>query len=177
MRIISGSHKGRRIVAPKNLPVRPTTDRAKEALFNILRHRLDLYDAKALDLFAGIGSISLELISRGCTDVTAVDKHRDCTQFIERTAEELGMEGLRAIRSDVFVFAQRTPEKYDLIFADPPYDLLRSAELVDIIRQRALLNAGGLLIVEHGEDEDLSDVQGFEEHRRYGHVNFSIFEL
>ena len=177
MRIISGTYKGRRISAPKNLPVRPTTDRAKEALFNILGHRIDLYESKALDFFAGIGSISLELISRGCADVTAVDKHRDCTIFIESTAKELGMEGLRASRSDVFVFAQRTPEKYDFIFADPPYDLMRSDELVNIISQRFLLNSGGLLIIEHSDKEDLSEVSGFTEHRRYGHVNFSIFEI
>lgn len=177
MRIISGSHKGRRISAPKNLPVRPTTDRAKEALFNILGHRIDLDESKALDLFAGIGSITLELISRGCSDVTAVDKHRDCVNFIDQTARELGMEGLRAIRSDVFVFTQRTPEKYDLIFADPPYDLMRSDELVKNVIDRKLLNDGGLLIVEHSDQEDLSALPGFEEHRRYGHVNFSIFEL
>ncbi len=177
MRIISGEYRGRRITAPNNLPVRPTTDRAKEALFNILGHRLDFEDTKALDFFAGIGSITLELISRGCPDVTAVDKHRDCVNFIQKTASELGMEGLRAIRSDVFVFAERTPERYDFIFADPPYNLMRSGELAERILERGLLEADGLLVIEHSDEEDLSGVKGFTEHRRYGHVNFSIFEI
>ena len=177
MRIISGTHKGRRITAPKNLPVRPTTDRAKEALFNILQHRIDLYGVKALDLFAGIGSISFELSSRGCGDITSVDKHFGCVRFISETAESLELKGVHTVKSDVFQFLEQTAATFDFIFADPPYDLLQSAELADQIMAKGLLNAEGILIIEHSEEEDLSGCNGFTEHRRYGQVNFSIFEL
>jgi 16S rRNA (guanine966-N2)-methyltransferase len=125
MRIISGSHKGRRIIAPKSLPVRPTTDRAKEALFNILQHRIDLYEVKALDLFSGIGSISFELSSRGCPDITSVDKHFGCIRFISETTEKLGLDGIHTVKSDVFQYLDRTSARFDFIFADPPYDLLK----------------------------------------------------
>ncbi len=177
MRIVSGRYRGRRITAPRDLPVRPTTGRAKEALFSILGHRLHFSEISVLDLFAGTGSISFEFISRGCTNVTAVDKSHGCIRFIEKTANDLGMEGLRPIRADVFAFSQQTPEQYDLIFADPPYGLMRSSELAELLLQRRLINANGLLIVEHSDEEHLSHVPGFSEHRRYGQVNFSIFEL
>lgn len=177
MRIISGTHKGRRIIAPKNLPVRPTTDRAKEALFSILAHRVDFDDLKALDLFCGIGSISFELASRGCPNVTAVDKHYGCVRFVAETAEKLGLDAVKTSKSDVFQFIDRATSGYDFIFADPPYDLLRSQELVERILNGGLINPEGILIIEHSEEEDLSAIEGFSEHRRYGQVNFSIFEL
>ena len=122
MRIISGKLKGRRISAPTNLPARPTTDMSKEALFNILNNRLYLDEISVLDLFSGIGSISLEFASRGTEDILAVDKHQGCVQFLEKTSKDLDLP-INTLKSDVFSFLNRTSRKFDLIFADPPYDM------------------------------------------------------
>ena len=176
MRIISGKYKGKRIDAPRKLPVRPTTDMAKEALFNILNNRYYFEDLAVLDLFSGIGSISLEFASRGCKDITSVDAHSGCVTFLDATSRQLEAD-IRCIRSDAAGFLQKTREKFDLIFADPPYDLDKEKfiQLVDLVIDRELLKEEGLLILEHSTRMKLEDNPYFLEHRKYGGSSFSFF--
>lgn len=176
IRIISGKHRGRRFLAPNTMPVRPTTDRAKEALFNILNNDLYFDELKCLDLFSGTGNISYELISRGSKDVTAVDQNAACIKFIHESAEKIGEE-INIIKSDVFKFLKRDFASYDLIFADPPYDFQEHKELVDSIFANNKLKEDGNLIVEHSAMEDLSSIANFIEARAYGSVKFSFFKL
>lgn len=177
LRIISGSHKGRRISAPKKLPVRPTTDMAKESLFNILNNRFYFDEIKALDLFSGTGNISYELSSRGCTDIIAVDSSKPCVSFIDKMSDELGTTGLFPVLSDVHNFLTRDFNKYDLIFADPPYDFEHYDELIDLIFEKGMLKEDGLLVMEHQTRSDLSHLANFESSRKYGNVRFSFFEI
>ncbi len=176
MRIISGKHKGRRIIAPKKLPVRPTTDMAKEGLFNILSNRFSLEHLTVLDLFAGTGNMSFEFASRGALSVTAVDAHPRCVQFIQKMAKELEM-GINVIRSDVFKFLKGTTGQYDIIFADPPYDmdLSQFMQLPNIIFEHSLLKENGILIIEHASHMDLKSSPYFLEMRKYGSSVFSFF--
>ncbi|MBI1316033.1 methyltransferase domain-containing protein [bacterium] len=176
MRIISGRLRGKRIAAPTSLPSRPTTDRAKESLFHLVTNRLDLEEIKALDLFAGTGNISYELASRGCSDLLCVDREKACVDFIRKTADQLGFVGLRTLRTDALDFAQKTAERFDFIFADPPFDYEQHEALALTIMDRNRLFPGGVLILEHSVDTDLSSVVGFVEIRKYGSVCFSIFE-
>jgi 16S rRNA (guanine966-N2)-methyltransferase len=175
MRIISGTHKGRAFYPPKNLPVRPTTDFGKEALFNILNNRIDYETTKALDLFAGTGSISYELASRGCPAITAVDEDYNCCAFIKKTIEEFGFKGIPVIKNDVFRFLKSTKEQYDLIFADPPYELKETAEIPGLVFSGNLLKPNGILIVEHPKELSFETTERFLEQRNYSKVNFSIF--
>ena len=175
MRIISGTHKSRRIQAPKNLPVRPTTDISKEALFNILVNNFDLQDVLVLDLFAGTGNITYEFASRGATGVVSIDIELRCVDFIRKTAKELGFEGVLSFRSDAFRFLQKTENTYDIIFCDPPYELEGVEEIPKAVMERKLLKEDGWLIVEHSRDYDFSNLPGFSQKRKYGKVNFSIF--
>jgi len=177
MRIISGKYKRRVISAPKNLPVRPTTDMAKESLFNILGNFFDFDGKTALDLFAGTGNISYEFVSRGCAVVTAVDKDYGCVNFINETAQKLKMNELNVIKLDVFKYLAISKQKFDIIFADPPYQLSNIHEISDIVFDNQLLNTNGWLIVEHPKEVDLSGSKCFYEHRKYGKVNFSFFNL
>ena len=182
MRIISGIYGGRRFEAPKNLQARPTTDIAKESLFNILQNRLDFEGLQALDLFGGTGAISFELLSRGAERVTCVEMGRQQQQFIQKVAGELhiGRE-LNLVRGDVFKFLKSqnvlSPSDgcYDLIFADPPYALPELSTLPDIILQSNLLKPNGIFILEHGKDNNFADKAGFKELRTYGAVHFSMF--
>jgi 16S rRNA (guanine966-N2)-methyltransferase len=176
IRIISGTHRGRRMTAPKSLPVRPTTDFAKESLFNILNNHLDLDGITALDLFSGTGNISFELASRGAKSVIAVDNNSKCCSFTKERALEFGFENIRTVKSNAFTFLKGMPGKYDLIFADPPYDLETTATLPGIIFERDLLEKNGILIIEHGRETELSMLEHFKEKRTYGNVNFSIFQ-
>jgi 16S rRNA (guanine(966)-N(2))-methyltransferase RsmD len=178
MRIVSGRLKGRRIIAPKKLPVRPTTDMAKEGLFNILNNRIRFQEIEVIDLFAGIGSISFEFISRGTERVTAVDANYDCIKFLTKTSEALELE-LNVIKSDVFDFLEKTPLKADLIFADPPYDLpIEEFEKIEAtVRERSLLNEEGMLIIEHSKHSSLEHITTFSEFRRYGNSIFSFFQI
>lgn len=177
MRIISGTHKGKRLLAPKNLPVRPTTDMAKEALFNILNNRYYFDEISVLDLFSGTGNIAFEFASRGCQNLTAVDQNSGCTNFIERTAKELGFP-IFTIKSEVFSYLDKNKNSYDIIFADPPYDLPveEFEKLVKIILQAKMLTATGCLILEHGSQMNLSHLERFSEKRKYGGSTFSFFE-
>ncbi len=183
MRIISGTHRGRRIIAPKNLPVRPTTDMAKEALFNILRHQLELSELNVLELFSGSGNMSYEFCSRGAQSVIAVDQHHACVSFVQKTAEEFEFP-ITAIKSDVFPFLNQHNGTYDLVFADPPYalELDDFMSLVDLIFDRDLLQPetdekyAGMLIIEHSKHTDLSTHPRFDNARKYGGTVFSFFK-
>ncbi|GMN11850.1 16S rRNA (guanine(966)-N(2))-methyltransferase RsmD [Croceitalea sp. MTPC9] len=177
MRIISGKYKGKRLTAPKKLPVRPTTDMAKEALFNILNNRYFFEDLSVLDLFSGTGNISFEFASRGSGNITAVDGHTGCIRFISKTSTELNFE-IDTVKSDVFKFLERTKNKYDIIFADPPYDLGldKFSKIPELVFSNGLLLEEGALIIEHAEQTDLSELSHFTEKRKYGSSVFSFFE-
>jgi len=177
MRIISGKFKRRTISPPANLPVRPTTDMAKESLFNILGNYFDFEDKTVLDLFAGTGNISYEFVSRGCNDVTAVDNDFGCIKFINQTGEKLQMPELNTVKLDVFRFISTTKNKYDIIFADPPYTLTNIADISKLIFENQLLNNDGWLIVEHPAEISFAESLHFYEHRKYGRVNFSFFHI
>lgn len=175
MRIISGKYKGRSIHPPKKLPVRPTTDFAKESLFNILNNSIDFENTKVLD-FSGTGNITYEFVSRGSADITCIDASYDCCNFIKKTLQEFGFKGAKVIKMNVFSFLKNDISKYDLIFADPPYDLAELKTIPDLIFEQNLLNPEGVFILEHGEFNDFSLHPHFKEHRKYGNVNFSFFE-
>ena len=177
MRIIRGSHRGRKINPPASLPVRPTTDLAKESLFNILDNNIYFEDTRVLDLYAGTGSISYEFASRGAPLVVAVDINPRCIRFISETAEKLGFSQLKAIRSSSLGFLRQSTGKYDLIFADPPYDLEGITEIPVAVFERQMLNPDGWLIIEHPQQLDFSDFPYFHEKRKYGKVNFSFFRF
>jgi len=176
MRIISGTHKGRRITAPKNLPVRPTTDNAKEALFNILNNRFHFDELEVLDLFAGTGNISYEFASRGTLKITCVDSHWACVKFIHQTSQELSLP-IETIKKDVFKYLEFAQGSFDLIFADPPYafEVEQFEEMVTKIIANNLLNPDGIFIIEHPKQTDLSLLSGFQESRKYGGSVFSFF--
>ncbi len=176
MRIVSGTHKGKKITAPKKLPVRPTTDFAKEALFNILNNRVDLDELRVLDLFAGTGNISFEFASRGAKDIVSVDDHFGCVKFIQKIAGELKMP-IKTLKTDVFKYLRVAQVPYDIIFADPPYnfELEQLQEIVQKVFSNGLLSENGLLIIEHTKHHDLSSLPHFDEARRYGSSVFSFF--
>jgi 16S rRNA (guanine(966)-N(2))-methyltransferase RsmD len=177
VRIISGSFRGRRINPPKGLPVRPTTDFAKEGLFDILGNLIDFEVLTVLDLFAGTGNISIEFISRGAIDVTAVDMNPRCISFISETAKKLGTDNLFPVRADVFRFVRSSLKTWDVIFADPPYDLDSTDRLPAMILDSGILKEDGLFILEHSKNHDFSETPGFDRTRRYGNVNFSFFRV
>ncbi|WP_405326959.1 16S rRNA (guanine(966)-N(2))-methyltransferase RsmD [Leeuwenhoekiella sp. LLG6367-2.1] len=176
MRIISGTFKGRRISAPKKLPVRPTTDMSKESLFNILRNRYSLTRITVLDLFSGTGNISYEFASRGAEAVTSVDGNAGCAKFIQETANEFEMN-VNVIKSDVYSYLARESNKYDIIFADPPYDFETDqfTKIVDYVMDNELLLPDGCLIIEHSKNTNLEDHPTFFEIRKYGGSAFSFF--
>lgn len=177
MRIISGTYKGRKITAPKKLPVRPTTDMAKEALFNILNNQYYFDDISVLDLFSGTGNISYEFASRGTEQIIAVDGNYGCVKFITETAENFNMP-LQAIKSDVFKFLEHTNQQFSIIFADPPYDFEEAqfASIAELVFQNNLLEDNGLLIIEHSKHTDLSHLDHFSNSKKYGGSMFSFFE-
>ena len=176
MRIITGKYKGRHFDIPRSFKARPTTDFAKENIFNVLIQYVDFYSAEALDLFSGTGSISLELLSRGCSRVVSVELDRDHHRFIQDCLKKLAVtDTVIPIRGDVFRFIKSCHQQFDFIFADPPYALKELPTLPDIIIDRGLLKPDGLFVLEHGKDYDFSQHPHFIEHRQYGSVNFSLF--
>lgn len=177
MRIISGLYKGRRITAPKKLPVRPTTDMAKEALFNILNNQYYFDDISVLDLFSGTGNISYEFASRGTEKITAVDDDNGCIKFIEETAKAFEMS-INTIKSDVFKYLEKSDQKYTVIFADPPYDFEDESfsKLPELVFQNSLLEDDGLLIIEHSKHTHLSDLAHYSHSKSYGGNQFSFFK-
>ncbi|TYA58868.1 16S rRNA (guanine(966)-N(2))-methyltransferase RsmD [Formosa maritima] len=178
MRIVSGQFKGRRITAPKKLPVRPTTDMAKEALFNILNNLFYLDDISVLDLFAGTGNISYEFASRGTTNITCVDQDYGCIKFINETARSFEMS-IQTVKSDVFKFLEKTTLKATIIFADPPYNfsLEDFSKIPELVFKNELLEEKGVLIVEHSKHTDLSQIENFSYAKSYGGNMFSFFEI
>lgn len=198
MRIITGQYKRRHFDIPRTFKARPTTDFAKENIFNVLNGYLDFEGATALDLFAGTGSISLELVSRGCERVISVEMDRDHANFIRQCMTKIGTDKNILIKGDVFRFLKSCKQQFDFIFADPPYALKELATIPDLIfrenegkatgRQPMVGNAGergnedtllkgdGIFVFEHGKDYDFSQHPHFVEHRSYGSVNFSIFQ-
>lgn len=177
MRVITGKYKGRHFDVPRTFKARPTTDFAKENLFNVLNGYID-WDGQpsALDLFAGTGSITLELLSRGCSQVISVEKDPMHYKFIKGTIDYLQDLNAVPVRGDVFKYLSQCRGRFDIIFADPPYALKEIPELPDMILDRSLLNPEGVFILEHGRDNDFSQHPRFVEHRAYGSVNFSLFQ-
>jgi 16S rRNA (guanine966-N2)-methyltransferase len=177
MRIISGTFKGRRITAPKKLPVRPTTDQAKEALFNILNNKFYFDEISVIDLFAGTGSISYEFASRGTKQITCVDQDYGCIKFINETAQAFEM-AVQTIKSDCFKFLERSKLRANIIFADPPYAFAveQFSKIPELVFQNKLLEDNGILIVEHSKHTDLSQLTNFSYSKNYGGSVFSFFE-
>lgn len=175
MRILGGSLKGRTINVPKGLPIRPTTSFAGEGLFNILNNYFDMEVCSILDLFSGTGHISLEFASRGCTDITAVDSNYNCVNFLKQTANQFKLP-VQTVKADVFKFLKENTKTFDLIFADPPYDLINFEEIHQLIFDSNFLKDNGWLIIEHGPRTKLEHLSHFKQLRKYGNVNFSIFE-
>ena len=176
MRIITGRYKGRRFDIPRTFKARPTTDFAKENIFNVINGYTDWEETTALDLFAGTGSISLELLSRGCPQVVSVEKDRDHARFISQCMEKIGTDGHLLVKGDVFRFLKKCHQHFGLIFAEPPYALTELSTIPDLIFQYGLLKEDGLLVFEHGKHDDFSTHPHFLEHRSYGSVNFTLFK-
>ena len=176
MRIIGGEFKRRRFDVPKNITARPTTDFARENLFNVLENRLDLDGISALDLFAGTGAVSFELISRGCQRVVSIEMASTQFSFIIKVMKELKTDRLIPVRGDAFKYIGQTREKFDFIFADPPYDLKNLDIIPGLIFENDLLKDEGIFVLEHSKKSDFSAMPQFVEKRVYGSVNFSFFE-
>lgn len=177
MRIISGEFKSRYIKVPKYFHDRPTTDQAKEGLFNIVYHSFDIENLRVLDLFAGTGNISYEFASRGCKNIVAVDKNPKYIDFIRKTARELfpDQSVIQAIQSDAFKLLTIHNQTYDIIFADPPFDEEDTARIPDLVFENQMLLNEGTLIVEHPRQVDFSGHTNFQRRKKYGKVNFSFF--
>lgn len=175
MRIIGGHNKGAIIQAPKNLPVRPTTDRAKESLFNILNNLYNFNTLHVLDLFAGTGNITYEFASRGALSVVCVDKSALCVDFIKLTCKKYHFNSVAAIKADAFAYLKNCLQQFDIIFADAPYALVGIKEIPFLVQQKKLLKPGGKLIVEHASALDLKAEPDFKESRKYGQTTFSFF--
>lgn len=177
MRIIGGTHGGRRFNPPAGLPARPTTDLAREALFNVLHNSLALDGITALDLFGGTGSVAYELASRGAAAVTVVEQHGPSVAFIKKTLAALQLEdAVRVVKGDVFAFLKNAAAAYDLIFADPPYALPQLPLLPGIIFEKACLKTGGLFVLEHDGTHSFEGAPHFRKAKKYGDTFFSFFE-
>lgn len=176
MRIIGGEHGGRKFNPPANMPhTRPTTDIAKEGLFNVLQHKLDFENLKTLDLFGGTGSISYELASRGVPDLTIVEKDTAMYEFIKKTAAVLRLENFKVVKMDVFKFIESTADKFNFIFAGPPYALTSIDDLPRLIFEKRLLNKGGWFILEHTPRNDYKNFHHYRTERNYGTTVFTTF--
>jgi 16S rRNA (guanine(966)-N(2))-methyltransferase RsmD len=176
MRIISGEFKGRRLNVPSNITARPTTDFAKEGLFNLLANQIDFEQVTLLDLFAGTGSISFEFVSRGCKSVVAVENSKTQSDFIRKTCNDLKISNLLIQKADVFAFLKTCSKQFDLVFADPPYEHERFAEIPDLVIKSDILLPDGIFILEHSVKYNFENYPNFQRHRNYGNVNFSFFE-
>jgi len=177
VRIIRGNLKSRRFSIPKNFPSRPTTDFAKEGLFNLLENQYDIEEMKVLDLCAGTGNISFEFVSRDIGHVTCVDKDFNCVKFIRQTSIDFGIEDkMDIIKADIILFLKKTDLTFDIIFSDPPYDVKFHDQIAQIVFERKLLNEDGILIIEHGRHTQLQKIPQFDTMRPYGNVYFSFFK-
>lgn len=177
MRIISGKYKGRRISAPSNITARPTTDFAKEGLFNLLNNRIDFEGIDVLDLFAGTGGIGVEFVSRDCKSVISIEQNERHCAFIRKVCAELKIDNLSLMRTDVFKFINSCHTQFDMIFADPPYELDKLAEIPNLIFAQNMLKPDGLFVLEHSSKNSFELHPNFSDHRSYGSVNFSFFEM
>lgn len=177
MRIIRGKYGRRRFDVPSNITARPTTDFARENLFNVLDNMVDFEGLTALDLFAGTGAISFELLSRGCASVTAVEKSATQYNFIRKVADILRDPNLHAVRADVWRYVPACHQKFDIVFADPPYDMPRFDEIPALVLNSGIIAPGGIFVMEHSSRYDFSALPHYAQHRAYGSVNFSIFVL
>lgn len=175
MRIITGKYRGRHFTIPSSFKARPTTDFAKENLFNVLRAYVDFDEASVLDLFGGTGSMSMEFLSRGCPRVVTVECDRSHFSFITECARKLNDPAWQPLCGDALRYITRSHEQFDLVFADPPYALPELPELPDRVMQSSLLTPGGIFVLEHGKTQDFSARPDFMQHRAYGSVNFSFF--
>lgn len=175
MRIISGTYRGKHIKPPKSFKARPTTDFAKESLFNILSNHIDYEEIEVLDLFSGTGSIAYEFVSRGVKRVTALEMDPANHRFISRTAQEMDMDQMTVLRADVFRYLKKPYQSFDLIFADPPYDHKAIKELPDLVFSTGILNPRGIFILEHPGNYSFTAHTNFQQQRKYGGVNFSLF--
>ncbi len=178
MRIIGGKHKGRKIFAPKNLPVRPTTDITKESLFNMLQNRFFFDEISVLDLFSGTGNIVFEFASRGTPEIVAVDKHPGSISFIRKTAKQLSLP-IQTVQSDVFTFLNYpSGKRFDIIFADPPYQMDEKdwLKLIDAVFDNHWLADNGIFILEHHKTKDFSKHPNFVKSKKYGQTRLSVFE-
>ncbi|MDR3341074.1 MAG: RsmD family RNA methyltransferase [Candidatus Symbiothrix sp.] len=175
MRIISGKYKSRRFDVPPSFKARPTTDFAKENLFNVIGNLIDLEDIVALDLFSGTGGISFELLSRGCKEVICIEKDAAHYAFIKKVKAELKADNLIPLKTDVFKYLESGSQTFDFIFADPPYALKDLSRIPDLVLSKELLNPEGIFVMEHSKEYDFSQLSGFTQKRVYGAVNFSIF--
>jgi 16S rRNA (guanine966-N2)-methyltransferase len=177
MRIISGKYKGRRISAPSNITARPTTDFAKEDLFNLLNNRIDFEGIDVLDLFAGTGGIGVEFVSRNCNSVISIEQNERHCAFIRKVCAELKIDNLSLMRTDVFKFINSCHTQFDMIFADPPYELDKLAEIPNLIFAQNMLKPDGLFVLEHSSKNSFELHPNFSDHRSYGSVNFTFFEM
>ena len=161
---------------PRNLRARPTTDFAKENLFNVLNNMVEYEDVDVLDLFAGTGSISYEFASRGARSVTSVEINAVHYNFIRQTFKLLGCENAYAVKANAFLYLKSCPKRFDVIFSDAPYDLEDSEQIIDMVLEGDLLNDGGMLIFEHSGRKDFSSHEHFWQSRSYGSVHYSFFK-
>jgi 16S rRNA (guanine966-N2)-methyltransferase len=175
MRVIGGKYKSRRFSPPKNFPSRPTTDSAKEGLFNILQNQVYIEGADVLDLFAGTGNISLEFLSREANYVLSIDNHFVSFKYMKKAMHEVGAENWKVIKNDVFKYVPKLDRQFDIVFADPPFGLEEIYDIPTLVLGSSLLKEDGLLIIEHGKETDFSNDQCFKDTRKYGGVNFSFF--
>ena len=177
MRIITGKYGRRRFQVPTNISARPTTDMARENIFNVLENWVDFEGLTALDLFSGTGAISFEFLSRGCASVTSVEKATTQYNFIRKVKQMLNENNLHQIKGDAFKFIETCSQKFDIIFADPPYDLPNFADVPGLILNSAMLKPATIVVVEHSKAYDFSQLPHFSQKRTYGKVNFSIFRI
>lgn len=177
MRIIRGKYGRRRFDVPTNITARPTTDFARENIFNVIENIVDIEGADTLDLFAGTGAVTFEFLSRDCAHATAVEKAATQQRFIAKVAKELGVDNLTLVRGDALRFIDATTVPFDIVFADPPYDMPGFETIPGRILASKLVKPGTLVVVEHGKKNSFEHLPGFFDHRTYGSVNFSLFRV
>lgn len=177
MRIIAGNLKGRRLNPPQSLPMRPTTDMAREGLFNILNNYVDYEECAVMDLFSGTGAVSLEFVSRGAREVTSVDINAQCTDFLKAEAARMKVNNIHVVRADVFDLLKRANRRFDIVFADPPYALEGLDKLPDMVFERQVLSDDGIFVLEHPHEYSFEEHPRFWQHRNYGKVNFTFFAM
>lgn len=177
MRIISGKYRGHVLRPPTGLPVRPTTDRAKESLFNILENKYYIDELNVLDLFSGTGNIAFEFASRGAIEVICVDKYPKCCKYIYSEAQKIGLDQIHTVTEDVLHFIKNCPAQYTIVFADPPYEMANQEDIIALIFEKELVKKNGMLIWEHHKNLNFKNLKHYSETRNYGDSAFSFFAI